>query len=453
MKYSEAVAYLDSYVNYEKLPDYRWTQAAFRLDRMFRMLELLGDPHKSYPSVHVAGTKGKGSTCAFTASVLSSHGKKTGLYLSPHVLNLRERVSIDGRWIEEEDFAEIMSDLRPVIERVEKEMIPTTYFEILTALGMVYFARRGVEAAVLEVGIGGRLDATNVVTPVVSVIANIGFDHMDKLGNTLAEIAGEKCGIVKRGVPVVSSSQLPEAMEVIERICKERNSPLSVVGRDIRVSTDPDRPGTIRFETPDRTFTVEKLGIEGSHQRENAACALGAIEELGRAGVLEIDEGRVAEGLARTHLRARFELIPGEPYVLLDGAHNQDSLRALAESIKLTTELSGRKTVAVVGLAADKDLRSCLSILSEVADEFVFTTTSNPRAAPPEKLADVLSQVSAKPARVIKNNIEAFHAGRAVAGRDGLVVVAGSFYLAGDIASAMMEEDRGCGWAADAPSR
>jgi dihydrofolate synthase/folylpolyglutamate synthase len=437
MNYSEAIAYLDSYVNYEKLPDYRWTQAAFRLDRMERMLELLSNPHSKYPCTHVAGTKGKGSTCAFIASVLTCHGKKTGLYLSPHVLDLRERISVDGNWISEEEFARTMGELRPVIERVEKEMIPTTYFEILTALAMIHFAREEIEVAVFEVGIGGRLDATNVVTPAVSVITSIGFDHMDKLGNTLSAIATEKCGIVKPGVPVISAPQLPEAFAAIERICKKRGSPLRVVGRDMEiVVSQSDKVG---FKTADETYEVANLGIEGIHQSENAACALLALRELQKAGVVELEKDKVAGGLAGAHLPARFELIPGEPYVLLDGAHNQDSLGSLVESLKSRAELAGRRKVAVVGLAGDKDLKVCLSVLSEVADEFVFTRTSNPRAASPGKLLQTLSAVSAKPARAIENIQDAYHAGRDAAGAEGLLIITGSFYLTGDVASIMMK--------------
>ncbi len=438
MNYSEAVAYLDTYVNYEKLPDYRWTQAAFRLDRMLRMLELLGDPHNAYPSVHVAGTKGKGSTCTFTASVLQAHGKKTGLYVSPHVLDLRERVSINGLWITEDEFASAMTALRPIIEQVEKEMIPTTYFEILTALAMWHFAREKIDIAVLEVGIGGRLDATNVVTPAVSVIATIGFDHMDKLGNTLSAIAQEKCGIVKPGVPVVSAPQQPEAFETIRRICDERGCPLKIIGRDILVAAGPDR--SLRFDTGGGVYEVDMLGIEGVHQRDNAACALGALEEVHRAGLVHLDATLVSRGLGSATLRARFEVIPGEPFILLDGAHNADSLRSLVDSLKERPDLAGRRTVAVVGLAVDKDLHACLKILSEVADEFVLTRTSNPRAADPNDLLRTLREVSERPGQVVESIEKAYRTGAEAAGKEGLAIVTGSFYLAGDVASVIMKK-------------
>ncbi len=426
MNYSEAVSFLDSYVNYEKLPDYRWTQAAFRLDRMFRMLELLGDPHTKYPLVHVAGTKGKGSTCAFAASVLQEHGLKAGLYLSPHVRDLRERISIDGSWIEKEDFAQLMGELRPAIEQVEKEMIPTTYFEILTALAMMHFAREKADVAVFEVGIGGRLDATNVVTPVVSVITSIGFDHTDKLGDTLGEIAGEKCGIVKPGVPVVSAPQVPEASETIERICAQRGSPLRVI-------------------TDSGEYEVSKLGIEGIHQRVNAACAMGALEELEKAGLVKLDSAKVAGGLAKAFLSARFQVVPGEPCYLLDGAHNEDSLKALVDSLRERADLVGRKKVALVGLASDKDLRACLAVLNEVVDEFIFTRTSNPRAAAPEELLKILTEFGAGPARAVEDIGAAHRMGLEAAGSGGLVIVTGSFYLAGDIASIIMNDAEATG--------
>jgi dihydrofolate synthase/folylpolyglutamate synthase len=399
------------------------------------MLELLSNPHSAYPSAHVAGTKGKGSTSAFIASILRAHGRKTGLYVSPHVLDLRERISVNGEWVSEEEFARLTARLKPVVEKVEKEMIPTTYFEILTALGMMYFAQEKVDCAVFEVGIGGRLDATNVVTPVVSVITTIGFDHMDKLGNTLSAIAGEKCGIVKPGVLVVSAPQLPEPMETIERICGERGSPLRVVGRDIRIA---DSPAGLCYETEKGRYEVAKLGIEGIHQRENAACAIAAAEEFDGANMIRLDKAAVAEGLASTHLRARFEVIEGKPVQLLDGAHNRESLRALVDSLKLRDDLRGRRTVVVVGLAADKDLKGCLSILDEVADEFILTRTTNPRAAEPRKLLEVLSEVSTKKSRVVEQIPEAYRAGREAAGPDGLVIITGSFYLAGEVASAII---------------
>jgi dihydrofolate synthase/folylpolyglutamate synthase len=440
LDYSEAVAYLDSYINYEKLPDYRWTQAAFRLDRMFRMLELLGNPHAKYPCAHVAGTKGKGSTSAFIASVLQAHGKKTGLYLSPHVLDMRERVSVNGQWISEEEFARIMTNLRPVIEQVKKEMVPATFFEILTALAMDHFAREEIDVAVFEVGIGGRLDATNVVTPVVSVITTIGFDHMDKLGNTLTEIAGEKCGIVKPGLPVISAPQLPEALAEIERICAERNSPLKLVGRDIRICASPD--AFLTFETEEGKYVSRGLGIEGRRQRENAACALLALEELQKAGIVELEADKVTKGLSCARLPARFQVIPGEPSIVLDGAHNTDSISNLVESLKERAEFSGRRKVAVVGFAGDKELKPCLQILDEVVDEFIFASTSNPRAAQPEKLLEILSEFSDKPARVIDDYREAYLAGLESVGGEGLLLVTGSFYLAGDVASIIIDTGR-----------
>jgi len=440
LNYEESLAFIDSYINYETLPDYRWTQATFRLDRMFRMLELVGNPQDNYPCAHVAGTKGKGSTSTFIASVLSAHGKKTGLYVSPHVLDLRERISINGRWIGCEDFADIISLLRPVIEKVEKEMIPATYFEILTAVAMLYFSRESVDCAVFEVGIGGRLDATSVVKPVVSVITSIGYDHMDKLGTTLAEIAGEKCGIIKNGVPVVSASQKPEAMEVIEKISGERECPISIVGREIKIIENAGSFGGFSIVTPLRTYKVEELGIRGIHQGENAACATGAIEHFEKAGLLDTEETKLSNGLANAKLKARFELVPGEPDVLLDGAHNEASLAALADTLRQHPELMDKKKVAVVGLAGDKDLKACLLRLAEITDEFVFTRTSNPRAADPAELLEIFKEISGKPAIIVRDIAEAYKSGTVAAGEKGLVIVAGSFYLAGDVASIIMKK-------------
>jgi len=448
LNYHEAVAYLETYINYEKLPNYRWTQAAFRLGRMFRILELAGNPQAAFPSVHVAGTKGKGSTCAFAASVLKAHGKKAGLYTSPHVLDLRERICIDGRWISRDEFAGVMSELAPCIRQAESEMIRTTYFEILTAAAMLFFARERVDAGVFEVGIGGRLDATNVLEPAVSVITSIGFDHTDRLGKTLPEIAYEKCGIIKPGVPVVSAPQVPEALETVERTCSERGSPLRLVGRDIVVCGDKDKSSALRFESETGACEVERLGIEGIRQRENAACAIGAVEELHKAGLVKLELGKVSAGLSGARLRARFEVIPGEPFLLLDGAHNADSLRALVDSFKAHPGLSHRwadavstgqgKVVAIVSLAADKDLPACLSILNEIAGEFVFTRSSNPRSADPARLLELLLEIGGKKGQVAEEIPQAFEAGQEAAGKKGVIIVTGSFYLAGDFASILL---------------
>ena len=235
--YEDALAFLYKAIDYEKLISYQYNASTFSLDRMVKMLEYAGNPHKRFPSIHITGTKGKGSTSIMIATILEYTGLKTGLFTSPHLIDLKERIQINHQNMSEEEFACVLNDIRPYIQHLRdtEPSASPTFFEILTAVAMLYFKKERVEMAVLEVGLGGRLDSTNVVTPLLSIITNVGFDHTAILGNTLSSIAYEKAGIIKQGVPVVSAVEDSDALSVIEKTCKEKNARLYLLGRDIWV--------------------------------------------------------------------------------------------------------------------------------------------------------------------------------------------------------------------------
>src|SRR5262245_55455056 len=311
--YNEALDYLYSFVDYSLKHISELAKAEFNLDRMFALLEELGNPQAKYPIIHVAGTKGKGSVCAMCASALQAAGYKTGLYTSPHLLDYCERIQINNEPISHEFLVALVEEVKPAVAKVPK----LTTFEITTALGFLAFAKEGVNAAVIEVGLGGRLDATNVVIPKVSVITSLSYDHMAVLGNTLAKIAGEKAGIIKQGLPVVSSSQKDEALEVLERVASQKKSEFVLVGRDVkfkRLSSSLDGQELAisdqRSGVSDQKTGVNlKIPLLGSHQVENAATAYAAL----KASAIPISDEAIQKGFSQVKWPARFEVLRREP--------------------------------------------------------------------------------------------------------------------------------------------
>ncbi len=327
-QYNQALDYLYSFVDYSLKHISELAKAEFNLDRMFALMEELGNPQKKYPIIHVAGTKGKGSVAALCASALKAAGYKTGLYTSPHLWDYVERIQISGEPISHQQLIELVEKIKPAVAKIPK----LTTFEITTALGLLAFAENDVSAAVIEVGLGGRLDATNIVTPKVSVITSLSYDHMAVLGNTLAEIAGEKAGIIKEGIPVVFAPQVEEALEVLKRVAKEKNSPLILVGEDVkfeRLTSSLDGQSlSIRDELRHLTINLQ-LPLLGSHQIENAAIAYAAL----KTSRIPISEEAIQQGFAQAKWPARFEVLHRTPPVVIDSAHNRDSARRLRETL------------------------------------------------------------------------------------------------------------------------
>ena len=438
--YSRVEKYLDDFVNYEVLPGFGFASAGYTLDHVESVLHDLGEPHKGPLTVHVAGSKGKGSVSAMVASALSACGYRTGLYTSPHLSHLGERIVVDGEPVTPEELESALAIVRPRLEASlsDENARRLTYFEILTIMAFVHFRECRVDAQVVEVGLGGRLDATNVVRSDVCVITPISLEHTAVLGDTVEKIAFEKAGIIKHGATTVSSLQQTGVMDVIEQACRERHSPLVRVGHDVTWSVkDIDEEGqTVRLETSSLQSEVH-IPLLGSFQAENAATAFAGIQALGSRGV-HFEAACIVEGFSRVKWPGRFDILARAPLLVLDGAHNPASMRRLVESVSATR--SGGPLVFVLGFSSDKDIQGAVSVLGELAPRIVLTRSSQPRASAP---ADVAARISALGLQVVceESPLSALKRARNITGGEGAVCVAGSLYLVGDVLRAWEQDD------------
>ena len=459
--YEEALAFLYKAIDYEKLISYQYNASTFSLDRMVKMLEYVGNPHKAFPSIHITGTKGKGSTAIMMSTILEHAGLTTGLFTSPHLVDLKERIQINHQHISEHEFTGNLNELRPYIQHL-RETEPSaspTFFEILTAIAMLYFKKRLVDIAVLEVGLGGRLDSTNVVIPHVSIITNVGFDHTAILGNTLSSIAYEKAGIIKQGVPVVSAVEAPEALSVIEKTCKEKDARLYLIGRDIWIedfgflisdlglgnsvinpqsairNLQSERGLMCKIKTWRHTYPDIFLPIVGAHQAKNCALVLGALEIMREQGTISIDDETIRNALAQVHCPARIEVIGKNPLIILDYAHTVDSMRFLRSS--LLENFKFHKLILILGFAQDKDLDNILKEIVSIGDSIIVTRSKNPRAAPPEDLSQRIERLCGKQSEIFDNTQDAVTAAKQMASKEDLICITGSAYVAGEAMQAL----------------
>ncbi len=438
--YQQALDYLYSFVDYSLKHADELARAEFNLDRMRRLLSLLGDPHRAYPAIHIAGTKGKGSTAAITASVLRAAGYRVGLYTSPHLEDFTERIQVDGQPIPPERLAALVDEIKPAVAQVPY----LTTFELTTALGFLYFARQGVDAAVIEVGLGGRLDATNVLeAPLVSVITPLSLDHTAVLGDTLAQIAAEKGGIIKEGRPVVVAPQPPEALAVLTEIAARRQAPLLRVDEHFRWQRlTADLSGqTFRLSTPEGRAQTLRLPLLGPHQLENAATACAALEVAAAEG-LPLPDKALAEGLAAVRWPGRFEVFRRQPLVILDGAHNEAAAIRLAQTLKET--LPGRKAVLVFGVSEDKDAAAMLHRLSPHLAEVIFSRAAHPRALPAAALAARYGPALSVPYRAVEPVEAAVQQALAAvqqAPQQRYLLSAGSLFLTAAVRTVLKETD------------
>jgi dihydrofolate synthase/folylpolyglutamate synthase len=432
MTYRQALDYVLAFADYERSPADRVRYRDFNLERVRALLSCLGDPDESFGSVHVAGTKGKGSTSAMVASVLRAAGYRTGLYTSPHLHTIRERIAIDGDPVPEQEFAEGVQALEPKAAALNAQggLGRLTTFELLTALAFLLFRRRGVQEAVVEVGMGGRLDATNVITPRVAAITNISLDHTDVLGESIAQIAFEKAAIIKPGIPVVTGPQLPEALAVIERTAAERGAPLTVVGRDVTWGAgEGDLRGQsiiVRSRRGERRLWMPLLG---PFQRENAATAVAICDALVERG-LRIPEGALRAGMAQVSWPGRLEVLATEPLTVADGAHNPHSVARLAEAVREV--FSFERVIAIVGVGRTKDLGGMLDALAGLPVRVIATQSRSPLAAPAQR---VLEGCWARglPAELAPDTGVALARGRALAGPRDLVLATGSLFIVAEV--------------------
>jgi dihydrofolate synthase/folylpolyglutamate synthase len=397
------------------------------------LLERLGHPERRYAVVHVAGTNGKGSVAALVASALQAAGHTVGLFTSPHISSFRERMQIGGELVSEAEVAGHLERLLPLIEAMEGQpgLTAPTFFEVITAMAADLFAARGCDAAVFEVGMGGRLDATNALGAAASAITSIGLDHTAWLGDTVEAIAAEKAGIIKPGVPVVADELTPAAREVVRRTAAERGAPLVEVGRDILVEgRAPDRQGqTLVLRTRKRLYEGLRIGLRGPHQVGNSAVALGVLEVLDEAGV-RVPEEAIRRGFSEARWAGRFEIVEGDPPFILDAAANPPAAEVLRAALdEFLAE--GERLLLVVGVLKDKDAaRICRPLVSR-ADEVIVTSPASKRRLRADEFFYTASRYAlGRPVRVVPRIAEAIEAARArMRGRRGYVLVTGSIFL------------------------
>ncbi len=444
--YEGAVRFLTERVNVERMRPERVDPSILRLDRMEGILSRLGDPHKGVRFVHVAGSKGKGSVCEMVASCLSACGYTTGLYTSPHMVDLRERVRINGEMIGHAAFAQAVGRAAAAAEDALKKAEPATYFELLTAAALSHFAEEAVDIAVIEVGLGGRWDSTNVITPEVSAITSIQLEHTQILGDTLEKIAREKAGIIKPRVPVLTVPQTDGVLKVIGDAAAGADAPLSVLGREIEFSsrycagTASSAHHKVCVTVGRSEFEHMVVPLKGEHQALNCGLALAVLGTL-RERAVPMEDRAVVRGLARTPANGRMELVCDSPRVMADGAHNPESVRELVRGIG--PHLGAESTVFVFGCNADKNVPGMLAEIARGADKVIFTRASgNPRAMDPRDLHRRFSEVSSKMSQVAPNLREAMEIAQRAVSRDDLICVTGSFYLAGEAKKMMLDRSR-----------
>ena len=428
MNYSEAEEYLNSFVNYENIPGISYTSADYSLEHLEELLHRMGDPHLTAKTVHIAGTKGKGSVAAMIAKVLSACGYKTGLYTSPHLHTLKERIEVDGRLISEEEFAALMTEAKPYFEAINHDPLyrQLTYFEALTALAFAYFREKQTNFQVLEVGLGGRLDATNVAKPEVCIITNISLDHTELLGDSLRKIAYEKAGIIKPGCMVVLSPQPEEVTSIIRDVCHKQGAKLAQVGRDIawrKIGGDLyHQELEVKGNASDHHLSIPLLG---DYQLENAATAVAALETLASLG-FTISAGNIAQGLAQVEWPGRFQILQHSPIVLVDGAHNVESIRRLVSNIKAYFDYE--QIFFIVGIACDKDIPGMVKELLSLAPQVMVTHSSHPRAAFPSTIAAEFAKRGIE-AEIGETVAQALSQALSLAGAPDLICVTGSLFV------------------------
>ncbi len=433
--YDEALAWIYGFSDTERTGKFVRDRED-NLQRELALLHQLDDPQSAYGITHIAGTKGKGSTATMIAAILQAAAIRTGLYTQPDLHTFRERMRVNGELISADMVAHLAATVREASDRIGDSLGSYITYEIATALAFLYFREAGARHAVIEVGLGGRLDATNVVLPLVSVITSISYDHMQVLGNTLAAIAGEKAGIIKPGVPVVTSARAPEALDVIRRIAAERGAPLVLVGAEendecayrYRIEGVDSEHSVFTVLTPRGKYQGLELGLLGEHQMENATAAVAAVLSLEERG-LSIPEDAVRRGLWSARWPARMQVVGHAPWLVVDSAHNADSFARLFAALR--RHFTYRRLILVLGLMSDKDIAG---IVREIAaagiDETITTGWQNPRAAPPTLAAQLLAPA---PVHTQPSVAAAMEDAIGSAGSGDLICVAGSVAFAGTV--------------------
>jgi dihydrofolate synthase/folylpolyglutamate synthase len=400
----------------------------FGLTQVERILNAIGNPHKEIQAIHIGGTNGKGSTAAMMSSILQKEGYRVGLYTSPHLIRFTERIKVNGKEIEEEEVAALTEWMRKEVESAGVTP-PFTFFDFTTAMALHYFNQKLVDLAILEVGLGGRLDSTNTVDPLISIITNIAKDHEEYLGKTIFKIAKEKAGIIKKGKPLITAATQPQVLRLFSKICQEKKSPYFRVGKEFRYARAGDED--FDYEGLDRKLWSIHLNLKGFHQILNATTALGAMEVLEDLGYRVSTEAMV-EGLREVDWPGRLEMVSSSPRVILDGAHNPAGALALKESLK--KEFQYQHLILLMGVMKDKDIRSMLHLLAPLADYIILTKPHTERAAPPSLLKKALGR-SWKKAEIEEDMKKAIERGLSLTHEGDLLCITGSLYTVGEAKS------------------
>jgi len=379
-EYKRSLDYIYSFIDFSIIRNLRYSPDKFDLSRMYGVMSLLGDPQLNYDVIHVAGTKGKGSICAMIASIMREAGYKVGFYSSPHMIEFRERIKVNNNEITKKLLINYVMKLRPVFNSVEK----ISTFEVITAIAFKYFADQHVDIAIIEVGMGGRLDATNVVQPIVSIISPISHDHMKILGNTISKIAREKAGIIKKSIPVITSPQNKSSKGEIERIANRKGSLIIDTSEkyafkqiDYSLAKQSFIIKEKLINLPATSSPIYEIPLLGDHQINNAVTAFACIMKLRKLGY-EINENALKNGFSKVDWPGRFEVICKKPLIIVDGAHNRDSFRKLRNTIK--KYLAGKKVILIFGASEDKEFKLMIKIIKPYINYFVFTKSNHPRA-------------------------------------------------------------------------
>lgn len=435
--YKAAMKYLSEHTDYEKQTRLRYNVTTFNLERMKKLLSLVGNPHKKIPTVHIAGTKGKGSTATMLARMLESNGYTIGLYTSPHLLHLHERIVVNSQMISQSEMLGLMNRIHASLEKMAKTDAPS-FFEIMTALAFLHFTDKKADLGIIETGLGGRLDSTNVISPELVGITSISIDHQYQLGETIDRIAEEKAGIFKRGVPIVTVHQHPDAMAVLKSRANSVQAPLHVTGGDIDFSyrfetSREDGPHTrICLATPTSKFEHIKVPLYGKHQAINCGLALAMLDKLKSSGY-DIDNEKATEGLNGVFLPGRMEMIYQDPRIMIDAAHNAASIKALIHAIGQNIPYDSM--VMIFGCNSDKDVKGMLHQLQYGADKVIFTRSNSTKAMSPDELGDMYTEICGKMYQTALSLGEALRLAQNAISKEDLICITGSFYLIGQAKS------------------
>lgn len=436
--YSQVKKYLDSFINYEKKRSFSYSRC-LKLERVKVLMEKLKIPYSQFKVIHIAGTKGKGSVATFCAYILAASGFKVGLFTSPHFLDMRERIKILEKkeeikefMISKDSLKNILNEMYSVLEEFKNtELGRITFFEVYTAIAFKYFFQKKVDFVVLETGLGGRLDATNIVTPSVTILTHIDYDHTDKLGKTLKKIAYEKAGIIKRRIPVISSFQRRSVEEVLKEKAKEKKAELFMLGEDFGFSNVCLRKDYTLFDFWFDDFSLKdiKIIMKGKYQVENACLALAGLHILEKRKILK----RVCfkEGLRKAFLEGRFEIVKKNPLIVLDVAHNLSSFKALKETVSFY--FPKKRIILIFASSSDKPAEKMIKEIKGETKKIIFTRFSNPRSISPEEL---YKKVKIKEAEVVNFSYKALRKALSYYKKNDLILITGSFYLVAEIKKA-----------------